>query len=109
MAEGITKAYTKGGWPAPRRGYRYFRVPCSNSENTFHAARRRDRNHQRGRLGQFSPTGGSPSAYPIPEKQEEQTRTPVVNIHVYGNIADQDKFARELVPSIQKAIEDKAA
>ena len=86
MAEGITKAYTKGGWPAPRRGYRYFRVPCSNSENTFHAARSATGTISAGGSANSVLPGGSPSAYPIPEKQEEQTRTPVVNIHVYGNI-----------------------
>lgn len=31
---------------------------------------------------------------------------PVVNIHIYGNVVDQDKFARELLPSIQKAVND---
>lgn len=32
--------------------------------------------------------------------------SPVINIHIYGNVVDQDKFARELIPSITKAIED---
>ncbi len=33
---------------------------------------------------------------------------PVVTIIVYGNIVDQDAFAREMVPSITKALEDGA-
>ena len=31
---------------------------------------------------------------------------PVINIIVYGNIVDQDAFAREMVPSLTKALED---
>ncbi|MDD5774359.1 MAG: hypothetical protein PHS64_00275 [Candidatus Omnitrophica bacterium] len=34
------------------------------------------------------------------------SKAPVINIAVYGNVVDHDKFARELVPSITKAIKD---
>lgn len=36
----------------------------------------------------------------------ESPWSPSINIYVYGNIVDQDAFARELVPSITKAIAD---
>lgn len=51
-----------------------------------------------------SPTTGLP---PMPEAQaEEAPRQISLSIHVYGNVVDHDKFARELVPSISKAIGD---
>jgi len=30
----------------------------------------------------------------------------VINVHIYGNVVDHDKFARELVPSLRKAASD---
>lgn len=41
----------------------------------------------------------------------ERTDTPAersqtITVHVYGNVVDHDAFARELVPSLQKALED---
>lgn len=39
--------------------------------------------------------------------QEEASRIPGITIHIYGNVYDQDKLARELVPSITKAIGDR--
>jgi hypothetical protein len=52
--------------------------------------------------------GGMPSAPALPAAPVEEKRvvTPAVNIHVYGNIVDQDAFAREMVPAITKAISD---
>ncbi len=47
----------------------------------------------------------SSSNYPAVEEPETKTG-PVVNVHVYGNIVDHDAFARELIPSITKAISD---
>ncbi len=32
--------------------------------------------------------------------------TPMVNIHIYGNVYDEDRFAREIIPSIKKALSD---
>ncbi|MFA6148665.1 MAG: hypothetical protein WC899_10705 [bacterium] len=49
----------------------------------------------------------APSAPPVPSMEESKKEpTQAVNIHIYGNVVDQDKFARELVPSITKAIAD---
>jgi len=49
----------------------------------------------------------APSAPPVPSVEESKKEpTQAVNIHIYGNVVDQDKFARELVPSITKAIAD---
>ncbi len=42
---------------------------------------------------------------PAPATQAT-TGSPTVNIHIYGNVVDHDKFARELVPAITKAIGD---
>jgi len=39
--------------------------------------------------------------------QEEASRIPGITIHIYGNVYDQDKLARELVPSLTKAIGDR--
>jgi len=30
----------------------------------------------------------------------------VINLHIAGNVVDHDAFAREIIPSIQKAVED---
>jgi hypothetical protein len=50
---------------------------------------------------------GSSGTIALPEQKEaEKSASPVVNVHVYGNIVDHDAFARELVPSITKAISD---
>jgi hypothetical protein len=32
--------------------------------------------------------------------------SPVVNVHIYGNVVDHDAFAREIVPYITKAVAD---
>ncbi len=45
----------------------------------------------------------SPAPAPAPQ---ETIISPTVQIHIYGNVVDQDKFARELVPAITKAIAD---
>jgi hypothetical protein len=42
-------------------------------------------------------------------EQKAETRPVEVKIYVQGNIIDQDKFARELIPSITKALGDRAA
>ncbi|RJP22715.1 MAG: hypothetical protein C4529_05215 [Deltaproteobacteria bacterium] len=54
--------------------------------------------------------GGAPSvpSAPAPATQEPVS-SPTVNIHIYGNVVDHDKFARELVPAITKAIGDGVA
>lgn len=45
-----------------------------------------------------------------PAEPAAQTKmyTPEVHIHVYGNVVDHDKFARELVGPLQKALNDGA-
>jgi hypothetical protein len=40
------------------------------------------------------------------QAQPQAASSPVVNIHVYGNVVDHDEFAREIIPSITKAMED---
>lgn len=60
-------------------------------------------------------TGGTAPVVQTTETAAEVTQTtttqrPVeVKIYVQGNIIDQDKFARELIPSITKALGDRAA
>jgi hypothetical protein len=39
---------------------------------------------------------------------ETRSRPQEINIHIYGNIVDQDKFARETLPAIRKALTDGA-
>lgn len=48
---------------------------------------------------------GTPGS-PVVTQSAQQPAAPTYNIHIYGNVVDQDKFARELVPSINKAIAD---
>ncbi len=63
--------------------------------------------------------GASVSTPPIPsapsiappaasQGEEKPTYNPTVNVYIAGNVIDQDKFARELIPSITKAIADNA-
>jgi len=47
----------------------------------------------------YGKKGDSSAKAPSKEKKK-------INIKVRGNIVDQDKFARELIPSITKAIKD---
>jgi len=54
-------------------------------------------------------TGGGTTTSPIitqPVSQEPIPTSREINIVIYGNVVDHDKFARELVPSITKAIGD---
>lgn len=37
---------------------------------------------------------------------EERPYQPIVNVYVYGSVVDHDAFAREIIPSIAKAVED---
>jgi hypothetical protein len=58
-------------------------------------------------LPSTSSGAGSTGSFTLPEqKTEEKSVSPVVNVHIYGNVVDHDAFARELVPSITKAISD---
>jgi len=58
------------------------------------------------------PSGGGGYSYSTPttntwETETKQSERPmVVNIHIAGNVVDHDAFARELIPSIKKAIDD---
>lgn len=60
-----------------------------------------------------SVAGGGGYSYSQPETstwQEEEKRTSrTINVYVYGNIVDHDKFARELIPSLDKAWADGAS
>ena len=54
--------------------------------------------------------GGTPSIPSAPAPATQETiSSPTVNIHIYGNVVDHDKFARELVPAITKAVADGVA
>ena len=56
--------------------------------------------------------GSAPSIPAAPETAsptQETVSSPTVNVHIYGNVVDHDKFARELVPAITKAIGDGVA
>jgi hypothetical protein len=54
--------------------------------------------------------GGAPSIPSAPAPATQETiSSPTVNVHIYGNVVDHDKFARELVPAITKAIGDGVA
>jgi|GEM_PF-6617826 len=54
------------------------------------------------------PTAPGTSAPPAGEESTKAS-TQTVNVHIYGNVVDHDKFARELVPAISKAIGDGVA
>lgn len=71
----------------------------------------------RGRGGEKTIGGGVGGGYTLsspdePQWQRQQSYiepasvSRMVNIHIYGNVVDHDKFARELVPAIQKAEAD---
>ncbi len=55
------------------------------------------------------PPGGTTSAPSGTEGTDQSKPTQTVNVHIYGNVVDHDKFARELVPAISKAIGDGVA
>jgi hypothetical protein len=60
-------------------------------------------------IGSAPASSGSAGSIPtLPEVKEEKPANPtqIVNVHVYGNIVDQDQFAREMVPALQKALDD---
>jgi hypothetical protein len=50
----------------------------------------------------------SQAAETATDTTEATSRPQTINIYVQGNIIDQDKFARDLVPSLRKAFEDNA-
>jgi len=56
------------------------------------------------------PVGASPTtqdtSVPSTSMATAQRAGPTIQIYVQGHIIDQDKFARELIPSIRKAMED---
>ena len=54
-------------------------------------------------------TGMGEARSAVSEPAEEASPSPTVNVHIYGNVVDHDKFARELVPAITKAIGDGVA
>lgn len=72
-------------------------------------------------IGQLS-AGGKGGSVPTPgsrkkaDLQEEKTAEPApvqhrsqaVNVYIYGHVIDHDKFARETLPAIQKALGDNA-
>lgn len=57
--------------------------------------------------GGYTYTSPTESTYESTTTTTEQKKNiPSINIYVYGNVVDGDKFARELVPSITKALND---
>ena len=52
--------------------------------------------------------GGSGIALPqsTASAQQEAVSSPIVNVHIYGNVVDHDTFVREIIPSITKAYAD---
>ncbi len=53
--------------------------------------------------------GGATTPADILKAGEEKAKAaPVINLHVYGNIVDHDKFAREMVPALARAAADGA-
>jgi len=42
-------------------------------------------------------------------EKETKKSPPMINVHIYGDVVDHDQFARNIMPSITKAIEDKVA
>ncbi len=57
----------------------------------------------------ISGTGMGEARSAVSEPAEKASPSPTVNVHIYGNVVDHDKFARELVPAITKAIGDGVA
>jgi hypothetical protein len=58
-----------------------------------------------------SVSAGVPSLSSVtsaPAAKEESKPTPIVNVHIYGNVVSQDEFAREIIPYITKAVSDGA-
>lgn len=58
--------------------------------------------------GGYSYTSPTVPTWDNTQAAAEQQKSQTINVHVYGNVVDQDQFARELVPAIQKALEDGA-
>ncbi len=54
------------------------------------------------------PSAPSVAAPTASQEDKKPTYSPTVNVYIAGNVIDQDKFARELIPSITKAIADNA-
>lgn len=51
-------------------------------------------------------TPGSPIVtQPLPQ-QEQRPAAPVINVSIYGHVVDNDSFAREVIPSLTKALSD---
>jgi len=60
-----------------------------------------------------TPSGGGGYSYSTPTtntweatEAKQSERPMVINLHIAGNVVDHDAFAREMLPSIQKAVED---
>jgi len=60
-----------------------------------------------------TPSGGGGYSYNTPTtntweatEAKQSERPMVVNVHIAGHVLDHDAFAREMLPSIQKAVED---
>ena len=60
-----------------------------------------------------TPSGGGGYSYNTPTTNtwestgtKQSERPMIINLHIAGNVVDHDAFAREIIPSIQKAVED---
>jgi len=63
-----------------------------------------------GSIGAGGGISALPSSPTVPAVAPDKEKSPpVVNVHIYGNVVDHDAFARELIPSINKAIADGVA
>jgi hypothetical protein len=51
-------------------------------------------------------TPGTAAAASSPTSTAAKAVPPVINIHIYGNVVDHDKFAAELIPALKKAVGD---
>lgn len=64
--------------------------------------------------GRSKPAGTAPSAggytYTQPEQPQwqptETKQSKTINVYIYGNVVDHDAFAREIIPSLEKAVGD---
>ena len=65
--------------------------------------------------GGYSGGGGSGGGYTptytpdeVVADEETAPASKVINVHIYGNVVDQDRYARDLVEATRKALEDGA-
>jgi len=60
-----------------------------------------------GSAGGFSYTQPTAPVWDETKAKTAETKTPMINVHIYGDVVDHDQFARTLLPSLTKAMEDR--